>query len=354
VKSKFLISALFCFIAANIFAAPKIASVTGAWSNTATWGGAAAPVSGGGDDIEVNSGITVTMDAAYSTTGTLTLNGTGTIEMAGYNLTSGTLSAAGAAVINNGGASATLTVGSANTYSSYTGTLTNSITLVKNGNAGITLSGSSSYTGTTTISDGIIYVGASVAVSTNSPLGNASSAIVLGDANTTTNGSSPHLLIDGAYTFARPITISSRATTGWYYIGGNTDNNATFSGLITYSHDFSITQVATTGGRALTISGGITTGAAGTIICYFGNIGDINVTTTAISNGVGTAKIGKEAAGTTTFSVANTYTGQTFIQGGTLKAGVANSAFGSSSWMWLNNTAGVVLDITGYNTSIGS
>ena len=355
-NSRLKIVALYCFVllTVNVFADTKTASVTGAWSNTATWGGAAAPVSGGGDDIVVNTGITVTMDAAYSTTGSLTLNGTGTIQMAGYALTAGSLTAAGAAVINNGGAAATLTVGSANTSTTYTGTINNSINLVKNGTAALTLSGSSSYTGTTTISAGTILIGAAVAVSTNSPVGNATSAIVLGDANTTTNNSTPQLLLNGAYTFARPITISSQATSGWYYIGGNTDNNATFSGLITYSHDFSIEQVATTGGRVLTISGGITTGAAGTIICYFGNTGDLNVTTTAISDGVGTTKIGKTGTGTTTFSVASTYTGQTFVTAGTLKAGVATSAFGSNSWMYLGNVAGVTLDITGYSNTIGS
>lgn len=50
----------------SVYAVTKTASVTGAWSNTATWGGAAALVSGGGDDIVVNTGITVTMDATFS------------------------------------------------------------------------------------------------------------------------------------------------------------------------------------------------------------------------------------------------------------------------------------------------
>jgi len=69
-----------------IFAATKTASVTGNWNNTATWGGAAVP--GGSDDIVINQGITATLVADYTTTGTLTLNGAagvGTIQMAGFN-----------------------------------------------------------------------------------------------------------------------------------------------------------------------------------------------------------------------------------------------------------------------------
>ena len=55
----------------------------------------------------------------------------------------------------------------------------------------------------------------------------------------------------------------------------------------------------------------------------------------------------------------NTYTGTTLVSGGTLKAGVASvagvsGAFGNNSAVTLTNTAGVTLDITGFNTQIGS
>jgi hypothetical protein len=43
---------------------PKTASVSGNWSSTATWGGAAVPVDG--DAVIINSGITVTMDVNQS------------------------------------------------------------------------------------------------------------------------------------------------------------------------------------------------------------------------------------------------------------------------------------------------
>ena len=79
-----------------------------------------------------------------------------------------------------------------------------------------------------------------------------------------------------------------------------------------------------------------------------------------ISNG-GTNKIslGKSGASIQTLSGANTYTGATTINAGTLKAGVASvantsGAFGNNSAVSLSNTAGAILDITGFNTQIGS
>ncbi|MCX6182410.1 MAG: autotransporter-associated beta strand repeat-containing protein [Bacteroidetes bacterium] len=162
------IAFVFLFCAFSSFAATKTASVTGNWSNTATWGGAAVP--GAADDIVVNTGITVTMTADYTTTGTLTLNGTGTIQMAAYNLTGGSLTASGSAVINNGGAAKTLTVGSANTSTTYTGTLTNAINLVKTGSGTFTFSPTGSLTfrnvdvtaGTLDITSGTITLSAEI------------------------------------------------------------------------------------------------------------------------------------------------------------------------------------------------
>ncbi|NHQ61256.1 hypothetical protein G9409_11825, partial [Chlorobium sp. BLA1] len=67
----------------------------------------------------------------------------------------------------------------------------------------------------------------------------------------------------------------------------------------------------------------------------------------------------KAGAGVLTLSGANSYTGATSVSGGTLKAGVASvantsGAFGNNSAITLSNIAGVALDITGYDTQIGS
>ena len=64
-------------------------------------------------------------------------------------------------------------------------------------------------------------------------------------------------------------------------------------------------------------------------------------------------------AGVLTLSGANTYSGATTVTGSALKAGVAsvantNGAFGNNSAITLANIASTTLDITGFNTQIGS
>ena len=64
-------------------------------------------------------------------------------------------------------------------------------------------------------------------------------------------------------------------------------------------------------------------------------------------------------AGTLTLSGANTYTGPTVVNAGTLQAGIASvagtsGAFGNNSAVTLANTAGATLDLNGFNTQIGS
>lgn len=66
-----------------------------------------------------------------------------------------------------------------------------------------------------------------------------------------------------------------------------------------------------------------------------------------------TAILRKEGSGTLTLSGTSNHTGATTVNGGILKAGVSG-AFGSNSAVTLANTAGVALDITGFNTQIGS
>lgn len=67
----------------------------------------------------------------------------------------------------------------------------------------------------------------------------------------------------------------------------------------------------------------------------------------------------KMDAGTLALSGASTYTGPTTVSAGTLKAGVASVAntsgpFGNNSAVTMANVSGAILDITGFNTQIGS
>ena len=143
--------------------------------------------------------------------------------------------------------------------------------------------------------------------------GNATTAITLGDANTTANHSSPSLLIGGAFTVGRSVTVANQATTGTYTIGGSTDNNATFSGVISINQPLTITQVANTGTNALSLTSGISSANSGTYTLTFAGPGSINATSTAIiANGSGKVNVAV-TGGTATLSATNTYTGTTTV-----------------------------------------
>jgi fibronectin-binding autotransporter adhesin len=73
----------------------------------------------------------------------------------------------------------------------------------------------------------------------------------------------------------------------------------------------------------------------------------------------GSASLTKSGTSLLTLSGANTYTGATTVNAGTLQAGVAtvgttSGAFGVNSAVTLANTAGAILDLNNFNNTIGS
>lgn len=276
--------------------------------------------------------------SGHSTTRAVTLSGSGaTIDASG----TGTLTLGGNITGNTFGL--ILSGTGDGLLSGVIGTTTGTVT--KTGTGSWELSGTNTYSGVTTIAGGTLLVGASVATSTNGPLGNASSAIIMGNTETTNNNWSPSLLIDGAFSFSRAITISNQATSGTYTIGGNTDNNASFSGVITFSQPFTITQVANAGANALTITSSITGGVSGTKIITFDNVGNVVKSTNAIQNGTGLSAVVKSNTGTLTLAVANTHSGGTSLNNGTLNVNNA-SALGAAAGTFTIN-GGVLQNTTG-------
>ncbi|OOG72245.1 S-layer family protein, partial [Flavobacterium sp. A45] len=92
----FLLVLLFICSFAN--AATRTASVSGNWSNTATWGGAAVPTSV--DDVIINNGITVTVNVNSAVCKSLNISGTLTI---GNNNTNRLVTVSGNVTVNIGG-----------------------------------------------------------------------------------------------------------------------------------------------------------------------------------------------------------------------------------------------------------
>ena len=289
------------------------------------------------------------------------LSGTGGILRAGFTSGSG----------NN----TTFQVGAMNTPTSFAGSIQDNPTgggglslLTKVGTSSLTLSGPSSYTGTTTVENGSLIAGAAVAVSTSGPFGNSSAAIALGDATTISSSTAmnPQLLIGGAFTVARGITVgASNAALGnagtTFTIGGNTANSSTFSGAETLNQSLIVTQLS---GGTLNLTGNISSGASGTQTLTFNNAGSASQSGGVIGGGTGTIAVAQTGAGTTTLSGANTYTGGTTLNAGTILLGsttglgaASNAALtfgsGSTGTLSLNGNSTTLTDVN-TNATVGT
>ena len=188
-----------------------------------------------------------------------------------------------------------LAIGNNDQSTTYTGVISGTagdLGLTKIGAGTLTLSGANTYTGLTTVSAGKLLYGASDVISTGGVTVNGSTAILDLGANQT----------DSVGT----VTLQ----------GGG--------------------QILGTGTSALT--------STGTFEMQSGSVSAILAGGTAMN---------KTTTGTVTLSGANTYSGATTVSAGTLKAG-STAAFSTNSAVTLANTAGAVLDITGFNNSIGS
>jgi autotransporter-associated beta strand protein len=300
--------------------------------------------------------------------GNLRVNG-GTLDLGGNNLTAANL----------GGTGGTIALG-ANTLTAsmtsggqYSGAITGSGGLVKTGASFLTLNGSNSYTGGTTISDGTLYVTGS------GTLGNASGAITISNiASTATldlrnaqtrtgtitmigqgarllsgDVNNPGSLINNGSALEMgggQITVSVSGTGGLNVTGGGTINSSnSYTGATTisrttgwYGTDQLFLNNANALGAAsgdLTISGGRvnlqdnTISRSGNVTISGGTLSSPTIGTLEKTGGVfalqggngsvgvvlaGTAGLTKSGAGTNYLYSSNTYTGATTISGGTL------------------------------------
>ncbi|MFH1190330.1 MAG: autotransporter domain-containing protein [Candidatus Omnitrophota bacterium] len=97
---------------------------------------------------------------------------------------------------------------------------------------------------------------------------------------------------------------------------------------------------------------------AGILTLQGSNIGD-NIIGGDISDGAAALGLTKDGGGKWILSGDNTYVGVTTVTNGTLAAGVASvadvsGAFGNNSAVTMANNAGAAIDITGFDTQIGS
>ncbi|HVZ62967.1 MAG TPA: autotransporter-associated beta strand repeat-containing protein, partial [Lacunisphaera sp.] len=418
----------------------------------------------GGDDFTFNgvisgagglnitsdfSGRSVTLNSANSFLGGVTLDGTGgtyptlAISNAGAlgagTLTSkipvanptgglfvinGNLSAGGgvtnAIVINSGSRLSVSTTSAAE----LSGVISGTGSFSKLGTGTVTLSGTNTYGGATTISGGVLSVSSLANIGSNGNIGtgdntsaatNAASLVLDGGTlqytgagettdrlfTLTTNGGTIDTSGTGALSFtntgavafsgtsARTLTLTGTNTgantlapvigdntgatsltksgTGtWKLSGANTYTGATNlnGGTLSIGADANLGAApgAATPGQLGFDGGTLETTASFTLAANRGialNTGggtiqvDSAIATTYGGIAAGSGALTKSGTGTLTLAGANTYTGATTVNGGTLKAGTSG-AFGNNSAMTLANTAGVALDLNGFDTQVGS
>jgi autotransporter-associated beta strand protein len=343
----------------------------------------------------VGAGTLALANANALGSGNLTVNG-GTLDLGGNNLTAANLGGTGGTIALGAN---TLTA-SMTTGKTFAGTISGTGNLVKSGSSSLELSGSNSYTGGTTISNGILYITGS------GTLGNASGAItisntastatldlrnaqtrtgtitMIGDGArlTSANGSGSGSLINNGSALEMrggQITVSISGTgglnvsggggilssnsytgattisgtTGWYgqnqLFVNNTNALGAASGDLTISGgSVNLSSNTITRSGNVTISGGTLTlgtlNKTGGVFALQGGNGSIAVTL------AGTAGLTKSGAGTSTLWVSNSYTGATTISEGTLvtagtgqlTAGTALAISNGATWQMTGATSG--------------
>jgi autotransporter-associated beta strand protein len=318
-------------------------------------GGATLVASGGALDL---NGITLSTAEPISSLAGTGFGGSGSSNMGAVMNSSGssvsysgaiTLTAAarinadyGALTVSSAisGATFTLTIGGFSN-STFSGIISTSIAVTKDGIGTLTLSnGSSSYTGVTTINVGTLKLGAVSVGGTNSPLG-------------TTGG-------------ATAITAGARLDLNGFSLGiaeAVTNLNGNGYGL----GDFASGAIINSSGSSVAWTGTITLGTASTIKADSGTItlsaitGAFALTLGGTGSGIvsgvfgaGAATLTKIDTGTWTMSGVNTFTGITSINLGTLKFGVNDAAGGGPLGTAAAATtvySGAVLDLDIYSSS---
>lgn len=148
---------------------------------------------------------------------------------------------------------------------------------------------SNSYSGVTSVLAGTLNIPGSAPSGSNGILGNATSAVLLGDTSGTADA---YILQTAGYTTARPITVQA-GSSGIAYIGSSAATSSpTFSGAIALNKDLNIY-----------VNAGATYGP----------------TFSGIISSTGVFGITKTGAGKASLSGANSYTGLTTVSVGTLE-----------------------------------
>ena len=350
----------------------------------AALGSGALTISGGTIGNTSTAAITLSTNNAQTWNGDLTFVGTNDLNL-------GT----GAVTMNSGCTvtvvSNTLTIGGviSDSGSGYS--------LTKTGTGTLTLDGANTYTGGTTVNDGLLDFASSMAIpsGTGTITINSGGAVLVGGAYPTVMGwlnsndinpaSAGALALTTGTTSSETINMSGYASLSLgasgavtyigiltpagttYYLGGG-GGTLTFTPALTGSYSLVVAGPGTviltttnntyTGGTTIT-SGTLQLGDGATVNGSVGNITDNAMLTFAnpaaqTYSGVisGSGSLTKTGMAALTIRGTNTYTGGTTVGGGTLQLGNA-AALGSTSGA-AAVSSGATLDLHGYNLGVGA
>jgi autotransporter-associated beta strand protein len=326
--------------------------------------------------------------STFSSASAFTVGTGANLDLNGFNQTIGSLAGSGT-VTNNGASAATLTAGGDNTTTTFSGALKDgpsaALGFVKTGSGFLTLTGTNTYTGRTTINGtGFLLLGDGnttakiVGTVTNNAFFEIVSADTSGITTITNNGSTTYdtgtsassaaitsgggslLSFTGTSTAAN-ATITTNAGAKTQFLGNSTGGNAQFvtnaSGIVDFSgttgpagnHQISAGSIAGTGSYYLGANQ-LTVGGNGLNTAVSGVISDCGATGIECNaSGATGGSLVKVGVGALTLSGVNTYSGVTAINGGTLAVSNDNNLGAASGGLSLDG--GTLQWLVGFNSA---
>ncbi|CAM4286055.1 Autotransporter domain-containing protein [Bordetella tumbae] len=317
-----------------------------------------------GDGSAQSAKFTATIDSALSGSGALSKTDLGTLVLTGNNTYGGgTTITSGTLQLGNGGATGLITGNVANNgvlafnrsdNVTFGGAISGSGAVAQLGGGTTTLTGSNSYLGGTTISNGTIAMSAS-ADNTDSALGDSRGALTLDGGTLQLNGGvtlSPNRAVSITARNGTIATEEGTISTVTQAIKGNgalTKKGAgtlTLGGANTYS-----------GGTTIS-SGTLQLGTGGTSGSIAGNVANNGVLVFNRSDNVafdneisGTGSVVLQGTGVTTLTGANTYSGGTTVNAGTLSVGADDNLGTPAGTLTLNG--GTLVNTASFITQRG-
>ena len=299
-----------------------------------TFSGSGAAASSNALNIGGSASYTLSNTSAFSNTGSMSLSvASGANLTLSANRTFGSISGAGNIALGNN----TLTTGSNNNSTTYSGVMSGNGALSKTGSGTLTLSGTNTYSGGTTISNGTIKLGSVAGLGTSNATVSSGATLDLNGQTAVANNLSLNGTGVSSVGALYNSSTSAASTSGNITLAGNTTfkslGDITFNGNIQSSSNGSLTIDAT--GKTITLNGLI--GADPTILTGTSSANPSSVTITGntinlnndITGGAqtfnGAVNVGDNGTNGTTRTVLAVGTSPSTTFNGTINDTIANT-----------------------------